>query len=89
VIVALIDVAKSWLLDLLSKKGTTEESFDTVRFVELQKGQVLEPTAFEPDPVSHRNDYYYNAKTNILYKKIITKRTGLLITNAHWKRVSN
>lgn len=86
---ALIDVAKSWLLDLLSKKGTTEESFDTVRFVELQKGQVLEPTAFEPDPVSHRNDYYYNAKTNILYKKIITKRIGLLITNAHWKRVSN
>ena len=85
----LIDVAKSWLLDLFDKRGTTEEEFETIRTVELRKGEVLEPTAFEPDPRTHRQDYYYNAKTNVLYKKIITKRSGSLIMNAHWKRVSN
>jgi len=80
---------KEWLLDLFARRGVVDNSSDTIRFVELYKGKVLEPTAFEPDPVTCRDDYYYNAKTNLLYKRIITKKEGSLITNAHWKRVSN
>lgn len=48
----------------------------------------MEPTAFEPDAATHRNDYYYNAVTNILYKKIITRKYRGTIA-AYWQKISN
>ncbi len=79
----------SFLADLLARRLEMEHTPETTRFVELVGGTVLEPTAFEPDARTHRNDYYYNAVLNILFKRIVTKREANQIMNAHWSRVSN
>lgn len=52
-------------------------------FIELIGGKMILYTAFEPDPNTHRDDYYYNVVDNVLYKKI--KINGVYA----WKRISN
>jgi len=59
-------------------------------WLELNGATIIEPTKFEPDPNTHRGDYYYNTTTNRLYKKIVSRRdkkTGVVV--AHWKGVSD
>lgn len=46
-------------------------------------GDIITYTAFEPDPNTHRGDFYYNAATNVLYKKVAT--CGGLFD---WKQIS-
>lgn len=46
------------------------------RWVELFGGTLVEVTAFEPDPYTYRHLFYYNAITNIIYKRVVTD-TGL------------
>lgn len=82
-------MASTFLTDLLSKRGPIDGQSETARLTELAGGHIIEPTAFEPDPKTHRHDYYYNARQNVLYKRIITKKEGFQIMNAHWKRISN
>lgn len=56
---------------------------NSIWFVELFGGKVITYTAFEPDPNTHRDEYYYNVNDNALYKKQkINKNTYV------WKRVS-
>ena len=55
--------------------------------LELNGAKVIEPTAFEPDPATHRSEYYYNAETNVLYRKIVTRREPGVVV-AHWQKVS-
>lgn len=76
----------SFLDELSVKRGNPYPGSNPVWFIELEGGQVIEPTAFEPDPNTHRQDYYYNAVTNVLYKKVITSRNPII---AHWKKASN
>lgn len=55
--------------------------------VELDGGHVLEPTAFEPDPNTHRQSFYYNALTNALYKRAVrTRSDGIRLY--YWQQVS-
>jgi len=61
---------------------------NTAWFMELRGASVIEPTAFEPDPATYRKDYYYNAKMNVLYKKIITRKEPGIV-HAYWQKVSN
>ena len=56
--------------------------------VELVGGEVIEPTAFEPDASTHRNDFYYSTVTNALYRKVVTRNEPGIIV-AHWQKVSN
>jgi hypothetical protein len=56
--------------------------------VELKGGRVIEPTAFEPDARTYRGEYYYNAVSNALYRKIITKKEPGIIA-AHWVKISD
>jgi hypothetical protein len=79
----------NFINDLVSRRQLVSAEPQTTRFAELGGGVVIEPTAFEPDPTSYPYDYYYNAKSNILYKKVITKKENEQVMNAHWKRVSN
>ena len=61
---------------------------DPIWFLELHGAAIIEPTAFEPDPSTHRGTHYYNAITNTLHKKIITrKEPGIVV--AHWQKVSD
>lgn len=57
-------------------------------FLELHGATIIEPTAFEPDPSTYRETHYYNAITNTLYKKIITRQEPGIVV-AHWQKVSD
>jgi hypothetical protein len=76
-----------FLVDLFSRRLNEEIGGLGVRTVELYGGMVIEPTAFEPDPTTYRDEYYYNAISNALFKKIIVRRE-FSILSAYWQRVS-
>lgn len=54
--------------------------------VELNGGSTVHLSAFEPDPATFREDYYYNTKTNVLYKKLSKTVNGFKV--ASWSKVS-
>ena len=56
--------------------------------VELNGGSYVEITSFEPDPATFRDDFYYNAVSNTLYKKIVVSQCNG-ITSAFWKQASD
>ena len=73
---------KDFLSDLLGRRDTSRLGDNGFVYLKLVGGEVVEPTAFEPDPNTHRSQYYYNAKTNTLYKKI---KVGNIST---WRGIS-
>jgi hypothetical protein len=78
---------KDFLIDLAQRRGNKTIGHEATRFVELDGGVIVEPTAFEPDPATHHDSHYYNAITNVLYKKVVTrKEPGIVV--AHWQKVS-
>jgi len=80
---------QAFLDDLYERRGKRSVgNNNTVWFLELDGATVIEPTAFEPDPATYRGDYYYNARLNVLYKKIITRSEPGVI-HAYWQKVSN
>lgn len=44
------------------------------QWVELMGGRMVQEMFYEPDPVTYRDDYYYNTRLNRLYRKL--KTTG-------------
>jgi len=85
-----LEKTNDFLTDLYARRGTAKIAGNPVRFLERIAGATMvEVTAFEPDPTTYRHDYYYNAITNRLYKKIVVERRPELgVTIAHWKPVS-
>lgn len=82
-----LEQMNSSISDIISRRGQNTPGYNPIRYIELNGGRIIEPTAFEPDASTYRGDYYYNAVSNVLYKKI-TVRTKP-VTVAHWKKVSN
>jgi len=78
---------QEFLDDLSVRRGIQTGGYNPARFLELDGAEIVEPTAFEPDPNTHRGDYYYNAVSNVLYKKVISRKESGVIT-ATWKRTS-
>ena len=80
-------VQEIFFKDLSTRVLVTGIKNQTSRFIELDGGTIIEPTAFEPDASTYRDTHYYNAKTNTLYIKIIArKEPGIVV--AHWQKVS-
>lgn len=74
--------------DLSERRGRQTVGYNPIWFLELHGATIIEPTAFEPDPATYRGTHYYNAITNTLYKKIVTrKEPGIVV--AHWQKVSD
>ena len=76
------------LSEILDKRAPITTGHTPVRLgSELRDGGIVEPTPFEPDPLTHRSDYYYNSDKNILFRRIVSKtRTGIPI--ASWKPIN-
>lgn len=73
--------------ELSEKLGKRQGGWNSSWFIELEGGKLIMPTAFEPDPNTHRDDYYYNAVTNTLYKKVVSrKENGITVTT--WQKTS-
>ncbi len=77
---------EEFLADLFARRGTERSNFESARLLELYGAEIIEPTAFEPDPNTHRSDFYYNAVNNVLYKKVTTRNGEISIS--HWKPAS-
>jgi len=83
-----IDMRTSeFLSDLMNRRVHYQTGHWTARTFELIGAGVIEPTAFEPDPTTYRGEYYYNAVTNALYRKIVTRQEAGVVV-AHWQKVS-
>jgi len=76
----------SFLIDLNQRRGYPTKGHAPIWELETHGATIIEPTAFEPDPLTHRNDYYYNAITNTLYRRIIITQDSF--KSAYWKKVS-
>ena len=49
--------------------GSTMVGGNPHQFVELLGGKLVEMVAYQPDPLTFRDEYYYNTMTNHLYKR--------------------
>jgi hypothetical protein len=78
------------LADLFSRVGRRTPGGNPHQFLEFFVGGTLvEVAEFEPDPATYRHEYYYNATTNRLYKRIITANDQFNGTlRAYWQGVS-
>jgi hypothetical protein len=81
------EVRTAFINDLIARRGRKTNGHMPAWFMERWGANLIEPTAFEPDPTSYRHDYYYNAVTNALYKRIVTRHGD--ITIARWQKVSD
>lgn len=78
------------LTDLAERLGRRAVGGNPHQFLEFFAGaKLVTLTAFEPDPATHRDDYYYNTITNRLYKKVVTAVLDNGVIRAHWQAVSN
>lgn len=76
-----------FLDDLFERRGKQEVGHNPSWFLELDGAELIMPTAFEPDPNTHRDNYYYNAVTNALYVKVVSRdEDGIKV--ASWKKAS-
>jgi hypothetical protein len=64
-----ISSPSDFIADILNRRGKPSIGGDTVWFLELNGATVISPTPFEPDPNTHRQEYYYNSIDNIMYKR--------------------
>ncbi len=76
----------NFIIDLINRRNSSIGGGDTLRYLELFGATIVEPSEFEPDPNTHRSDYYYNASNNVLYKRI-SHGTGNDKVS-HWKPIS-
>lgn len=44
-----------------------------IQFIELEGGKMVQQIYYEPDPTTFRDQFYYNARLNLLFKKLNTK----------------
>jgi hypothetical protein len=70
----------TFLKDLFSRRGKQSDS-NTIWL--LNGAKIVDFSEYEPDANTHRGDYYYNSKLNVLYRK--TKLTNKFC----WKPISN
>ena len=77
-----------FLQDLIARRGLKSTGEFSARFLELDGATIIEPTAFEPDASTSRSEYYYNAITNTLYRRVVVRQEPGVVV-AHWQKTSN
>jgi len=75
-----------FLNDLVNRRNVNYNKGDTIRYLELFGATIIEPIEFEPDPNTHRSDYYYNSSNNVLYKRVSQIVDNFKVS--HWKPIS-
>ena len=60
----------SILDDITKYRSTPSQGYNPHRFLELFGGTIVPIYNYEPDPQTSRNPYYYNSRTNQLFKRM-------------------
>jgi len=58
------------ILNAIFARRPKNLGYNCNRFIELVQGEAVDIQFWEPDPDTFRGDYYYNARLNVLYKKV-------------------
>lgn len=72
------------VVDVNNRRNPITFGGNPINFLELTGAHMIEVTAFEPDPCTCREDYYYNAVHNRLYRRIVTHRRNDGVIKAQW-----
>lgn len=78
---------QAFIDDVISRQGLRGGGHTSVWMLERFGARLIIPTAFEPDAATYRGEYYYNAITNALYRRVITRKNDGVVV-AHWQQVS-
>jgi len=81
-----VSLTQDFLSDLFSRRAISGGGTQSEWLMELGGASIIQPTAFEPDPATHNQGYYYNSSHNALYRKVVTRTEPVIV--AHWQRVS-
>lgn len=81
--------SRATIADVLSRRGPATVGGNPLNFLELYGAAMVEVTAFEPDPRTFRGEYYYNAVTDRLYRRIVTARRADGVIKAQWVPASD
>jgi hypothetical protein len=77
-----------FVTDLLDRRRPITNGGNPHRFMELVGGQEILYQFYEPDANTTRELYYYNTRTNILYKRIEVTNPGTNRRYSIWKQIS-
>lgn len=79
---------RDFIEDILDRRGNVTIGGNPISLIaELHGGAMVELTAFEPDPATCREPYYYNTALNSLYKRVVVEKSAKGDV-AFWQRVS-
>jgi len=88
VVVDRLGAMRTFLEDLVARRDPPSVGGNpSGMIVELHGGDRVEMTAFEPDPATYRQPFYYNTERNVLYKRIVTEKSAKG-SIASWRKVS-
>jgi hypothetical protein len=69
--------------EIIAARGAPSVGGNALTYLGLGGADIIEQLWYEPDPLTFRGDYYYNTKTNQLFKKI---KVGPV---PYWKTISS
>ena len=70
--------------EIFSRRGSGL-GYNPHRFIELFGGKMVETLRHEPDALTFRDEYYYNTRINVLFRRV---RVGGVGDFAYWKKMS-
>ncbi len=78
------------LNDALSKRGISNVGYNSASLMlKINGHSSVDIISYEPDPITFRSNHYYNSSDNILYTRVVSKRSPISgIISAYWKRAS-
>ena len=76
----------SILDEIVQYRGNPSTGFNPLSWITYADGVPVEILIAEPDPLTFKQNYYYNSRINILFKKVFAN--GPKSSHYIWKRVS-
>lgn len=78
----------SILSEIFAHRGNPTVYTNTLSWRFITDGAtVVEYLSVEPNPATHRQNYYYNTRINVLFKKVLAK--GPKSDQYIWKKISS
>jgi len=76
------------VLTIAQNRLNAEPAGNDHRFLELYGGKEVPVQFWEPDPLTFRCEYYYNARLNELFKRICAECHITGRVDCYWKKIS-
>ena len=73
---------------LAQARGIITQGCNNLKFIELLRGKQILYTPYEPDPETCREEYFYDTRQNVLYRKVSGVNPLTRKAKRHWKRIS-